>query len=354
MIARPPPRRGRAAAVVVATALSSLSCRPSEAPGPATQPEGSAVVYCSVDIAFARPILAEFTRRTGITLHPVFDTEAGKTTGLVNRLILERSRPRADVWWSSEIFGTIQLASQGILEAYSPPAAADIPPAYRDPAGRWTALGLRGRVIAYDPRRTRREDVPRRWADLTDDRYRSRACMADPRFGTTRGHMAVLLASWGEAGLAGYLDRLRANGCRLTDGNSQSVLLVTRGKADLAATDTDDVIAAQMRGESVDMVFPDLDAPGGRPLPGTLWIPCTVGLVRGAPRAEAGRAVVDFLVSAEAEEMLHRSDSRNTPVRPALVARLGVSAPPAAAVDYAAAAGLLSRSDQLVDEHLLP
>src|SRR5262245_53552737 len=78
-----------------------------------TQPSSSArevTIYCSVDREFAEPILAEFERRNSITVRRIYDTEAGKTTGLLNRLIAEKARPRADVWWSSEIFGTIQLA----------------------------------------------------------------------------------------------------------------------------------------------------------------------------------------------------------------------------------------------------
>jgi len=347
------------------------------------------VVYCSVDVAFARPILREFERRGGIRVHPVFDTEAGKTTGLVNKLIAERSRPRADVWWSGEIFGTIELARHGALEPYDSPSAADIPPRYRDPARLWTAFALRARVLAYDPGRTKPDDLPRRWCDLADPRFRDRLAMADPRFGTTRGHMAALLSLWGEAAMKDFYAGLKENGCRLTDGNSKSVLLLTRGLVEAAATDTDDVIAAQLRGDSVDMIYPDCDAPPApAPLarthaarrghdiatqpaspghdgphasnspksaavPGTLWIPNSAALVRGSPRPQAARRLLDYLLSAEIEKELARSDSRNVPVRPALRDELRLSAPAQAAIDYAAAAKALARSDELVATVLL-
>jgi len=313
------------------------------------------VVYCSVDMAFARPILDAFQQRTGIDVHPVFDTEAGKTTGLVNKLLAEKQSPRADVWWSSEIFGTMQLARAGILAPYTPKTCADIPDHYRHPDGLWTAFGLRGRVIAYDPERTQKEDLPRRWCDLTDPKYKNRFRMADPRFGTTRGHMATLLSLWGPDAMAEFYRGLRENGCKLTDGNSQSVLLLTRGLADLVATDTDDVIVAQERGDSVAMIFPDLDAPGGkRVTPGTLWIPCSAALIQGARHQEAAHAMLDYLTSAEIERELHRSSSRNIPVRPALRIELGAGAAAEAETDYAAAAVVLEQSDKLVRDVLLP
>jgi len=312
------------------------------------------VIYCSVDIAFAEPILDAFARQTGIKVYRQFDTEAGKTTGLMQKLLAERGNPRADVWWSGEIFGTMQLARQGILVSYRPTTAADIPAQYRDPGGLWTAIGLRGRVLAYDPQRTKAEDLPRRWCDLADPRYKGRIAMADPRFGTTRGHMATLLSLWGEKAMTHFYEGLRSNGFRRSDGNSHSVLLLVRGVVDLAATDTDDVIVAQQRGDSVAMVYPDLDAPDGkRPVPGTLWIPCSVALVKGAPHGTAARKLVDYLVSEQIERRLYASDSRNVPVRPALRKKLGASLPAEGRVDYAAAAAVLDRSDELVTDVLL-
>jgi len=320
---------------------------------PSSQPS-SVVVYCSVDTAFAEPILGEFEKRYGIKVYHIFDTEAGKTTGLVNKLLAEKAAPRADVWWSSEIFGTMQLAAQGVLEPYRPATAVDVPDRYRDAAGMWTAVGLRGRVIAYDPKRVKKEALPQRWWDLTDPKCKGRFRMADPRFGTTRGHMATLLSLWGEPAMREFYGRLRDNGCQLTDGNSQSVLLVTRGLADLAATDTDDVIAAQLSGASIEMIYPDLDGKDGtKKTPGTLWIPCSAALVKGAPHPEAAKRLIDFLVSAEVEEKLYRSDSRNMPVRAGLREKLKVAPPAEGQVDYAAAAKVLTQPDRLVTDVLL-
>ena len=65
-----------------------VACEKRAAEGP--QPVPTAVtVYVSIDEPFAREVLAEFERRTGIKAVPVFDSEAGKTTGLVNRIIAE-------------------------------------------------------------------------------------------------------------------------------------------------------------------------------------------------------------------------------------------------------------------------
>lgn len=272
-------------------------------------------IYCSADEAFARPILAEFTKQTGIEVRPLFDTEAGKTTGLVHRLLSERARPRADVWWSSEIFGTIQLAEAGVLAAYEPPSAADIPAAYRDPKHYWTAFGLRGRVIAYNPEKTPKDRVPKTWAELARPEYKGKVAIANPIFGTTRGHMATLMSLWGEEAFREYLMALRDNGVRIADGNSQAVMMVARGEVEFAATDTDDVIVAIGRGDKVKMAFPDLDGPDGKKRRGTLWIPNSVAVVAGGMNADGARKLADYLVAEHVELKLWQSDSANIPVR---------------------------------------
>ena len=68
--------------------------------------EQTVVVYTSVDPPFARQVFAEFEKETGIRVKPLFDPESNKTMGLVQQLLREKDRPRADVWWSGEWFGS--------------------------------------------------------------------------------------------------------------------------------------------------------------------------------------------------------------------------------------------------------
>ena len=78
------------------------------------QPE--ITVYVSADEYVARQVFKTFTNETGIQVRWVGDTESTKTTHIVQRLLREREHPMADVFWSSEILGMIQLADQGSLD----------------------------------------------------------------------------------------------------------------------------------------------------------------------------------------------------------------------------------------------
>ena len=242
--------------------LAGAGCRRADAGrSPSAEKPAAAdevVVYCSVDEEFGRQVFARYQELTGVEAKVVFDSEAGKTTGLLRKLEQEASRPRADVFWSSELFGTIMLARKGLLASYDSPAAADVPSPYRDPERRWTAFGLRARVIAFDPTRVDAATLPTTWEELAEPKWASQVAIANPLFGTTRGHVAAMFALWGQERGTAYLTALRDEGAQIVDGNSAAVRAVIAGKVNIALTDTDDVWVAQRAGASMDLRYLDL------------------------------------------------------------------------------------------------
>lgn len=126
-------------------ALSFTGCSKDQ---PAAQQE--VVVYTSLDKVFSQPILEAFERKAAIKVKAVYDSEATKTTGLVNRLIAEKANPRADVFWNSETGRTIVLKQKGVLDPYRSPSAADIPSTFKDRDGYWSGFGARCRILIYN------------------------------------------------------------------------------------------------------------------------------------------------------------------------------------------------------------
>lgn len=347
-------RACRLANLCAAILLAALpGCRRSPDQGSAAADK--VTVYCSVDESFARGILDAFKATSGVDVAVVFDSEAGKTTGLVNRISHEADagRTRADVFWSSELFNTILLARRGLLESYDSPAAADIPVRYRDTQHRWTALAVRGRVIAFNANADETIALPTTWEELAKPEFARTTAFPNPLFGTTRGHLAAMFALWGPQRGRSFLTRIRENGVLIVDGNSAAVRSLLTGRRKIAATDTDDVWVAQARQAfdagvaSIDLRY--LDMGDG----GTLLIPCSVAIVKGAPHPQAARRLVDYLVSAEVERLLAQSGSRNVPVREHLRAELGMAWPPETKVDFNAVADAMDEAVAAAREILL-
>ena len=84
---------------VVIVAVAAGACGRSESP---TSERRTVTIYVSTDRVFSEPVLREYERRSGVKVNPVYDTEETKSTGLANRLLAEKARPQADVFWSNE------------------------------------------------------------------------------------------------------------------------------------------------------------------------------------------------------------------------------------------------------------
>lgn len=286
-------------------ALGLAACSgPSEAP--------RVVVYTSLDQRFSEPVFRSYEAERGVRVEAAYDTEATKTTGLVNRLLAEKSSPRADVFWNSEIVRTIALKRAGVTAPYQSPAAVEIPPEFKDPEGYWTGFAARVRVLAVNTEMLEPADWPRSFRDLTQPRWRGRFAMAYPLFGTTSTHVAALFASWGPERTEAWLRQLAANRPEVVDGNSTARDRVAAGAVPVAMTDSDDVAVARSRGDPVALVFPDADGDG------TLVIPNSVALIRNAPHPERAKAFIDYLLSPEVEVALSRASGAQIPLRASL------------------------------------
>jgi iron(III) transport system substrate-binding protein len=283
-----------AALAVVALGLVMPGCREKS-----LDSSGEVVLYTSVDEPVATPIVREFERQTGLKVILKTDGEATKTAGLAERLEAEKDRPQADVWWSNEVFHTINLANRGLFAAHESAATAAIPSRYKDAQHRWAGAGLRVRVIAVSTRGEIKKPL-RSLADLTATELKGKVCMARPTAGTTAGHVAVLYTLLGKEKAERFFLDLKQNGVQLLGGNSVVAEYVGQGRMLAGLSDNDDVDAAAREGGKIEAMLPD-QAEGQM---GTLLIPCTVGLVAGGPHSEAAKKLADYLLSKSVEKAL--------------------------------------------------
>ncbi len=267
------------------------------------------VVYTSLDQVFSEPVLQAYERESGIKVRPVYDVEASKTTGLVNRLLAERRHPRADVFWNSEVGRTLVLKDKDVLAPYRSPSAADFPDQFKDPDGYWTGFAARSRVLIYNKNMITESGLPSSILDLTEPQWKDKLVFAYPLFGTTATHVAAWYAALGPERTERYLRDLKNNGVLVVNGNAASRDVVVQGEVALGFTDTDDVNVAIKAGKPVGMIFPDKDGLG------TLLIPNTVALIKGGPNPEQGKQLIDYLLSRKVERRLAFSDSMQIPLR---------------------------------------
>ena len=270
------------------------------------------VIYTSVDQVYSEPILKDFEKKTGIKVLTVYDVEATKTVGLVNRIIAEKDNPRADVFWSGEFLQTMLLKGKNVLEKYTSPKASGLPKEFIDKDGYWIGFGGRARVLLVNKNLLSRDKYPKSIFDLLDSRYPGNSIgMAYPIFGTAATHAAALYASLGEKKAKSFFQKLKDKNVQVFDGNSVVRDMVASGKLTMGITDTDDSLQAVNSGKPVEIVFLDQDKDGL----GTFVIPNTIAKIAGGPNSTAANKLIDYLVSKEIEEKLMKAGWIDIPSR---------------------------------------
>lgn len=265
------------------------------------------VVFTAHDRVYSEPILRDFQQRTGILVKPVYDAEAAKTTGLINRLLARKSDPECDVLWNNEPVQTEALAQAGVLEPYRSANASRIPDKFRDPADRWTGFAGRLRVFVYNKHKFPQGAPPATLDAFTDPARRGQGVLALPYYGTTFTHVGVLHERLGRQRLTEWLERAQANETAFAPGNGAVVDLVASGERGFGLTDTDDARVAMLEGKPIGVAIPDA-------ADGAILIPNTVALIKNAPHAEEGKQLIDYLLSADVERKLAEMPGAQIPL----------------------------------------
>ena len=267
------------------------------------------VVYTSVDDVFARPIAEQFEQQSGIKVKLVTDTEETKSTGLLNRLIAEKKRPRADVFWSGDPIRAAILKSKGVSSPYHSSAAKGLAAMYSDPEGYWTGFSARARIILYNKNLVKKGSEPTSIMDLLNPEFKGKVCMANPLFGTTSMHAAAIFVSFGDKKARQYFADLKTNKLKLLSSNGEVRRRVSAGDCAYGLTDTDDAYTALRDGKPVGVIFPDQQGFG------TLIVPNATVLIAHAPHPESAKRFIDFLLSPATEEALARGEAAQMPLR---------------------------------------
>ncbi|CAN5851149.1 extracellular solute-binding protein [soil metagenome] len=301
---------------------------------------GCVIAYVALDETFSRPVLKQYEEEIGVEIVPKYDVESTKTVGLTNLILQEARRPRCDLFWNNEILNTLRLKRAGLLRPFQPAHADAIPDMYKAKDGTWYGFASRARVLIINTERMPDEnDWPRSILDLTDPKYKGQFAIAKPLFGTTATHAACLFAEWGDEKARQYFLDVKANDPAILSGNMQVAIEVANGRLAFGMTDTDDVMVMLSQGSPVAMVYPDREPDQI----GTLFIPNTIGLIKGSPHPEAAEALASHLLSPEVEAALAEGPGAQIPILETTEASAQVETPRTVhpmTVDFEAAAAL--------------
>ena len=246
------------------------------------------------------PVLAEFEERYGARVSILLAGDAGSA---LNRAILAKGRPLADVLYGVDNAFLSRALDEGVFERYEPPALAGIAPELRlDASGHATPIDFGDVCVNYDAAYFDAAGVapPQRLEELTDPAYADLLVVQNPA--SSSPGLAFLLATIGRFGDPGYLDywrELRANGVRVAPDWESAYFAEFSG-----GTSTGDRPLVVSYGSSPPFEVIYAETPIEAPTTGVMvgGESCFrqiefAGILAGTPRRELAERWIDFMLS---------------------------------------------------------
>ncbi len=220
-----------------------------------------------------------------------------------DRVRSERANPQADVWFGGPDTILGRGAAEELLASFRPSWADHVPVESRHAGDHYFGLYRAVPLLLYNSAAISEADAPRDWEDLLDPRWKGKVVIRDPlASGTMRTAFGLILArSVAETGAedAGF-EWLRRLDAQTSDYVQNPALLfekIVRQEGLVTIWELTDALLLAERGAPVSYSFP---------ASGTPVIDDAIGLVAGAPHAEAARAFIDWVGSEEALSLVAR------------------------------------------------
>ena len=183
-----------------------------------------------------------------------------------------------------------------ILQLVKSPHHADLIPQALHPHGEWVGTRLNVFVQAYNTKAVRKEDLPRRWEDLLDPKWKGKLGIEQE----DSDWLAGMLGEIGEAkGAKLFKEIVAKNGISVRKGHTLLAQLVVSGEIPLALT-VYNYKAEQLKGKGAPI--------GWFAIGNAIARPNGVGVARGAPHPHAAVLFYDFEISEEGQKILAKRD----------------------------------------------
>src|SRR5210317_865439 len=258
---------------------------------------GELTVYTAVEAEDLKKYAAKFNEdHPDITIKWVRDS-----TGIVTaKLLAEKNNPQADVIWGLAATSLLLMKSEGMIEPYKPKGVEKLDKKFVDKGAVPTWVGMDAWVasVCYNTVEAAKYGLepPKTWRDLLKPMYQGHLIMPNPN---SSGSGFLDVSSWlqmfgKKQGGWDYMDRLHKNIARYTHSGSKPCKLAAAGEIPIGISFAFRGAKSKAKGAPIEIIVPE---------EGVGWDMEATAIVAGTANLDAAKAIVDFSVTKEANEM---------------------------------------------------
>ena len=263
----------------------------------AAKKEGTVTWYTTLIVnQMARPAVDAFEKKYGIKV----DYIRADTNDILLRLQNEGQAGKVQADLVDTTSGTPTLKRMGILEKWLPDSGQDLPKEYVDPEGYWIATSLYILTLGYDTDLVPKGTEPKSLKELLEPKWKGKMAVSgsasSPGVG---GFVGLALGGMGDQAGLDYLKALGQQRLSVIQVSARQVLdQVIAGEYAIGVQMLNHHVAySANRGAPVGWVKID-------PAMAAMLV---LGVLKG-PHPNAGRLLVDFLISDEGQALFRDAD----------------------------------------------
>ena len=279
---------------------------PAASPTPIQEPQVLTVMTHD-SFAVSAELVQQFETENNVKVNFIKGGDAGTT---LNRLILTSlgGMPEADVFYGLDNTFLSRALEQDLLEAYDPPALAQIPAEFQlDPSHRALPVDYGDVCINYDKAwfQEHQLPVPQSLEDLTKPEYAGLLVVENPA--TSSPGLSFLLATiatFGEDGWQSYWQGLKENGVVVVSDWETAYYTNFSGSSGHGAQPMVVSYASSPAAELIYAETPLTEAPTGSIVAdGACWRQVEfAGILKGTPNRSLAEKFIDFMLSQPFQE----------------------------------------------------
>lgn len=320
----PFPRRRSVRLLAVAAAATAVlglaSCSSSDDSGSEAAGGDAATttitLYSGQHEDLAKALAAGFEQDTGITV----DVRAGKDADMVNQIIEEGDRSKADVIITEEPGPIAELDGKGLLAPVDKAALALPDQRFVPSTGNWLPWAARSRVMFYDPQLIPEDQLPASILDLADPQWKGKFAYAPS--GAFVSTTTYLINTIGKDKTLDWLKAIKANGVNeQSNGKVRDSVEAGQHEFGLSNHYYWYILAKQKGGEQnltsrVHFLNND-DA-------GALMLASGAGVLKSSPHQAEAQKFVDWLAQADGGQKVVAEQSPQFPLTPGVTSSYGL------------------------------